>query len=132
MRQPVLDAVGRYLREKASVPVPALCAGDRLEVVRALQAASDDHNEPFVRSIFENLEFLLVSPDKDLRCCAIEFLEALQDSSAWRPQETDAYLSVMGPGSRRIWSALNAIRSDLADCSVLEAEVGMWRVVHHG
>jgi hypothetical protein len=105
---------------------------DRGSLVRTVQEAIRQRNHALGRSVFENLEVLLVSRDPQLRGWAIEFLEALQDSAAWDPQQANAYTPLMGPGARRIWFALDAIRSDLAECSVLEAEVGMWRVVHHG
>ena len=105
---------------------------DRMSLVRAVQEATRQRNHTLGRTLFENLEILLASRDPQLRSWAIEFLEALQDSAAWDPQQVDAYTPLMGPGTRRLWLALDAIRSDLAECSVLEAEVGMWRVAHHG
>ncbi|HMK21755.1 MAG TPA: hypothetical protein VK466_05435 [Terriglobales bacterium] len=119
-------------RVSETVPHPASFARDRSALVRTLREACRQHNETLVRSVFANLEVLLLSRDRDLRGWVTEFLEALQDSSEWNPPETDAYLPFMGPSSLRIWSGLSAIRSDLAECSVLEAEVGMWRVVHSG
>jgi hypothetical protein len=105
---------------------------DRSGLARTLRDAFRHKDETLVRFIFENLEALLLSRDQQLHDWAVEFLEALQDSAGWGLPEADAYLAFMGPGARRIWSALDAIRFDLADSSVLEAEVGMWRVVHRG
>jgi hypothetical protein len=114
------------------VSLPESFEDDRFSLIRAVQEAAHQQNDVLVRSLFENLEALLLSRDYKRRRWVIEFLEALQDSATWDLQQADAYLPLMGPGARRIWSALAAIRSDLAECSVLEAEVGMWRVVHHG
>jgi hypothetical protein len=115
-------------------PLPAslLENRDRFALVRTLREATLQRNEMLLRAVFERLEVLLRSRDRNLRRSVTEFLEALQDSVGWGFAEADACLALMGPGARSIWSALHAIRSDLAECSVLEAEVGMWRVVHHG
>jgi hypothetical protein len=113
------------------VSVPDSFEDDRFSLVRAVQQAIHQQNDALVLSLFGDLEVLLLSHDYKRRRWVIEFLEALQDSASWDLQQADAYLPLMGPGARRIWSALDAIRSDLAECSVLEAEVGMWRVVHH-
>ena len=104
-------------------------AGDRSSLIRNLNAGRLENDEE-ARSVFDDLEVLLDSRDREQRTEAVEFLETLQDSCTWGTVDPDAYLSLMGPSSQRIWSALNAIRSDLAGCSVFEAEVGIWRVVH--
>jgi hypothetical protein len=106
-----------------------ISAGDHSGLIRTLNARGLQ-NDPFARALFDDLEVLVDSGDREQRTGAVEFLETLQDSCTWGSRESDAYLSLMGPGSQRIWSALNAIRSDLAQCSVFEAEVGIWRVVH--
>ena len=74
---------------------------------------------------------MLSSGNRELRSRGVEFLDGLQDSDAWALQNADFYADFMGPHTRNIWSALHAIRSDLSECSVLEAEVAMWRLVHH-
>jgi hypothetical protein len=106
-----------------------ISAGDHSGLIRTLNARLLQ-NDPMARALFEDLEVLLDSRDRERRTQAVEFLEALQDSCAWGSGEPESYLSLMGPGSQRIWSALYAIRSDLAEGSVFEAEVGLWRVVH--
>ena len=110
--------------------LPATAVRDHSALARTLRDGYREQNQTLVRSMFDNLEALLLSRDKELHDWGVEFLETLQDSAAWGHQETDAYLPFMGPVARRIWSMLDAIRGDLAECSVLEAEVGMWRVVH--
>jgi hypothetical protein len=107
-----------------------LFARDYSGLIRILRHATHPQNHSRIRAMFEDVEVLLGSRDRECRTQAIEFLEALQDSWAWSDGEPDAFQSLMGPGAQRIWSTLTAIRSDLAECSVFEAEVGIWRVVH--
>ena len=107
-----------------------ISAGDHSSLIRTLNSRCLA-NDQLARAVFHDIEVLLDSRDRKQRSEAVEFLEALQDSCTWGSCEPDSYLSLMGPGSQRIWSALNAIRSDLAEGSVFEAEVGIWRVVHH-
>lgn len=128
MCQRMIAAFHPRVSDAASHPAPF--ARDRAALVRTLQEASRQRNETLLRSVFENLEVLLLSRDRDLRGWATEVLDTLQDSAGWGFPDADAYLPLMGPGARKVWSTLHAIRCDLAECSVLEAEVGIWRVVH--
>ena len=59
------------------------------------------------------------------------FLQSLQDVTNWSSSNIDIFVRFLGTNARRIWETLEAIRSDLASCSILEAEILMWRVVHH-
>jgi len=114
------------------VSQPEFLSRDYCGLIRILRHTSHPPSDNRLRAIFEEVEALLGSRDRERRTRAIEFLEALQDSCAWDGGEPDAFQSLMGRDSRRIWSALNAIRSDLAEHSVFEEEVGIWRVVHQG
>ena len=96
-----------------------------------LDSALREQDEQRLRLAFQQLEVMLCSGSGECRSGAIELLEKLQDSATWLPQTGDPYPDLMGPHTRSLWSALHAIRSDLAECSVLEAEVAMWRLVHH-
>jgi hypothetical protein len=85
-----------------------------------------------VRSVFERLEQTLTfAATTDVRSWVTGFLQCLQDVTTWRSSNIDIFVRFLGTDTRRIWETLIAIRSDLASCSILEAEVLMWRVVHH-
>ena len=107
------------------------CSQGRHAVSAVLHDALHDQSEQRLRVAFRLLETMLCSGSGEDRSCAIEFLEKLQDSATWLPQTPDSYPDFMGPQTRSLWSALHAIRSDLSECSVLEAEAAMWRLVHH-
>lgn len=80
---------------------------------------------------FEQLERFHVDGNSYVRGWVSGFLQFLQDVTSWSTPNSDAFVGFLGPNSRRLWHTLDAIRSDLADCPILEAEVLMWRVVHH-
>ena len=84
-----------------------------------------------VRSVFERLEQTLAFATTDVRSWVTGFLQCLQDVTTWRSSNIDIFVRFLGSDTRRIWETLIAIRSDLSACSILEAEVLMWRVVHH-
>ena len=119
-------AVHRTATESAS-PGPQ----DFSDTVAVLDGALRGQSEQRLRLAFRQIEAMLASGSGECRSSAIEFLEKLQDSASWLPQAGDLYPELMGPQTRSLWSALHAIRSDLSECSVLEAEVAMWRLVHH-
>jgi len=119
-------AVHRTATESAS-PGPQ----DLSSTIAVLDGALRDQSEERLRLAFQQIEDMLASGRGECRSSAIEFLEKLQDSATWLPQTDDLYPDFMGPHTRSLWSALHAIRSDLSECSVLEAEVAMWRLVHH-
>jgi hypothetical protein len=96
-----------------------------------LDSVLHERSEQRLRLAFQQIEAMLCSGNLEGRSSAIELLEKLQDSATWLPQTGDPYPDLMGPHTRSLWSALHAIRSDLSECSVLEAEVAMWRLVHH-
>ena len=104
---------------------------DLTATAAVLDGALRDRSETQLRQAFQQIEAMLSSGKDQCRSSAIEFLEKLQDSAGWLPQTGDPYPDLMGPQTRSLWSALHAIRSDLSECSVLEAEVAMWRLVHH-
>jgi hypothetical protein len=91
------------------------------------------HAEPKrVQYAFDQMEDFLRVGGAEVRDWVCTFLEALQEITAWKSSGSDVFLRFLGPESRRAWSALEAIRRDLEDCSTLEAEVLMWRIVHPG
>lgn len=84
-----------------------------------------------VRSSFDHLERFLAEGNSYVRGWVTGFLQFLQDVTSWSTPNSDAFMGFLGPNSRRLWQTLDAIRSDLADCPILEAEILMWRVAHH-
>ncbi|GEM_PF-2955643 len=129
---PMCERITAAFHPQVQVFPPASAGLQCSALVRALRQAFREHNHHLVRSTFANLEALLQSHDHAVHNQGMECLEALQDSAAWDLPEADACLAFMGPLARRLWSALDAIRCDLADASVLEAEVALWRVAHRG
>jgi hypothetical protein len=84
-----------------------------------------------VQRAFDHLESLLRKGTPETRDWVCSVLETIQDIGAWGPSSSDSFWRFLGPETRRSWSVLDTIRRDLEDCSALEAEVLMWRVVHH-
>lgn len=87
-------------------------------------------NSHDVQMVFDGIEELLCSGEGPVRDWVRALIEAVQDVAGWTSQGQNAFLWFLGPETRRAWVALDAIRADLAECSILEAEVTMWRAVH--
>ena len=84
-----------------------------------------------VQQAFDGMEALLSTGGTAARDWVCSFVEALRDVVEWKDDGTEAFFHYLGPEMRRAWAALDAIHADLAECSILEAEVTMWRAVHH-
>jgi len=84
-----------------------------------------------VQVAFDGMEELLRSGETEVRDWVCAFVEAMQDFIGWKETAEEGLVRFLGPETRRAWAALDAIRADLAECSILEAEVTMWRAVHH-
>jgi len=84
-----------------------------------------------VQLAFDGLEEMLCSGEIEVRDWVCTFVEAVQELSEWKQTGAEGVVRFLGPETRRAWEALDAIRGDLAECSTLEAEVTMWRAVHH-
>jgi hypothetical protein len=84
-----------------------------------------------VQVAFDCLEAFLEDGHLELRAWVAGFLQVLQDVTSWSSANSEVFLRFLGARARRVWETLETIRFDLADCSILEAEVLMWRVVHH-
>jgi hypothetical protein len=97
------------------------------QFVRALKEQEDNRS---VQAAFDRLEEFLTGENSELRGWVTGFLQALQDVTSWSSQDGEPFLRFMGDRTRHVWATLDTIRRDLADCSILEAEVLMWRVVH--
>jgi len=84
-----------------------------------------------VRAAFEQMEQFLRNGTTEVReLVALGFLETLRTVASWKPYGTDAFLQFLLPESRRVWAKLDAVwKVNLDDCSVLEREVLIWRVV---
>ena len=110
---------------------PADRDGQWLEFARLVTGLYQQENYGGVQSAFDRLEEFLQSGGADVRSWVTGFLQSLQDVTNWSSSNIDIFVRFLGPNARRIWETLEAIRSDLASCSILEAEILMWRVVHH-
>jgi hypothetical protein len=97
------------------------------QLVRELRQRDDNRS---VQGAFDRLEELLTGENPNLRNWVTGFLQTLQDLTSWSSQDGEPFLRFMGERTRHVWATLDTIRLDLADCSTLEAEVLMWRVVH--
>lgn len=105
--------------------------GQWLELARLVIGLYQNEDYVGLQSAFDRLEECVVSGAADVRTWVTGFLQSLQDVTTWSSSNIEVFVRFLGPHSRRIWETLNAIRFDLADCPILEAEVLMWRVVHH-
>jgi hypothetical protein len=91
----------------------------------------EQRNYARVQAAFDCLEEFLDDGNPELRAWVAGFLQALQEVSSWGSENSEAFSDFLGARARRVSETLQTIRFDLADCSILEAEVLMWRVVHH-
>jgi hypothetical protein len=96
-------------------------------IVRELKDHEDDRS---IQAAFDRIEEFLTGENPALRDWVRGFLQALQDVASWSSQDGEPFLRFMGERTRHVWATLDTIRQDLADCSILEAEILMWRVVH--
>src|ERR1700741_5381658 len=101
------------------------------EFARLVSNSYDRGSYKSVGVAFDQLERLLAEGNSYVRGWVTGFLQFLQDVTSWSSPNSDAFVGFLGPKSRRLWQTLDAIRCDLADCPILEAEILMWRVVHH-
>ncbi len=83
-----------------------------------------------VQAAFDRVEEFLVLGDSHSRAWVAGFFQTLQESASWEKESSDVFLRFLGADSRHVWATLEAIRTDLTQYSILEAEVQMWRVVH--
>lgn len=99
-------------------------------LIAGLYQGKDYHR---VQYAFDRLEDILADGPADLRSWVAGVLHALQEVTSWSCSgNSDIFRGFLGPDARRVWETLDTIRFDLASCSILEAEILMWRVVHHG
>jgi hypothetical protein len=90
------------------------------------------HGDPKqTQRVFDRVEDFMQTGSAELRDWVCSFLDAVQDIATWKLSGSDVFLRFLGSETRRAWGALEAIRRDLEDCPALEAEVLMWRIVHH-
>jgi hypothetical protein len=133
-QQAVLAEVAREFPQLAASFVPGdAVASDRQHCgfARLVRELHQQGRDAQLQAAFNFLETCLEHGGPDLRDWVAGCLQALQDCSAWGEGSAEVFLRFLGSASRRVWTTLDAIRSDLADCPALEAEVLMWRVVHH-
>jgi hypothetical protein len=83
-----------------------------------------------VQVAFDCLEQFLEDGDPELHAWVTGFLQALQDVTSWNSGGSEVFRRFLGESSRHVWDTLDAIRCELSACSILEAEVLMWRLVH--
>lgn len=84
-----------------------------------------------VQAAFDGIEEILRSGEIAAQDWVRGCVEAVQDIVGWKESGEEVLLHYLGPETRRTWAALEAIRADLAESSILEAEVTMWRIAHH-
>ena len=129
LRQSFPDcAASAYAYEHGQSADPVASGHEFARLVTALFADADP--KP-VQHIFDQMEDFLQTGGAEVRDWVCSYLVAVQDIATWKLPSCDVFLRFLGPETRRAWSALEAIRRDLEDCSTLEAEVLMWRTVHH-
>jgi hypothetical protein len=104
---------------------------DEYAMARCVAKLLAERKTPRVQAAFDLLETVLTNGDSRVRDWVCGFVRALQDVAGWREPGYEAFIAFLQPETRRAWSALAAIQTDLADCSILEEEITMWRVVHH-
>jgi DNA-binding SARP family transcriptional activator len=114
---------------------PADLLPDVSDFARCLREEFEAANDTRVRAAFNCLEQFLLAGDRDLRQWVLASIEALQNATCWRRYGSSALARFLGLETRALWEALDRFRSacedlDLADCSVLEAEILTWRLVH--
>jgi len=129
LRQSFPDfAASLYTHEHGQSADPVTSGHELARFVTALFADADP--KP-VQHVFDQVEDFLQTGGAEVRDWVCSFLVAVQDIATWKLSSSDVFLRFLGPETRRAWSALEAIRRDLEDCSTLEAEVLLWRTVHH-
>jgi hypothetical protein len=105
--------------------------GQWSEFAQLVLALYDQGSYRQVQAAFDRVEEFLNLSEPEIRAWVAGFFQTLQDIASWGRESSDVFLRFLGARSRHVWATLDAIRSDLAECSILEAEVLMWRVVHH-
>ena len=91
----------------------------------------EKENYQQVRAAFEQMEEFLRNGTAEVHeLVALGFLEPLRAVASWKPYGSDAFIRFLPPESRRVWAKLDAVWNlNLDDCSVLEKEVLIWRVI---
>lgn len=101
------------------------------EFVRLVWDLYRQDNSSRLRAAFHRLEQFLNEEDPQAEAWVAGFLQALQESASWHCESSEeVFVNCLGERTRYVWELLDAIRSDLARCSILEADILMWRVVH--
>ena len=100
------------------------------EFARLVQGLYRQGSYRDVQAAFDRVEEFLALGDSDVRAWVAGFFQTLQETASWDRESSDVFLRFLGAHSRHVWATLEAIRADLTQCSILEAEVQMWRVVH--
>jgi hypothetical protein len=131
--EPVITDLVRVFPQMAASPAWGNLAdhdGQWCELAQLIRDQYQQGNYEGVQSVFDRLEKLLADGAPDVRAWVAGFLQTVQDVAGWDSGNADVFLRFLGQGTRCTWKTLNTIRFDLADCSILEAEILMWRVVH--
>jgi len=127
----ISDLAGEFQRANSPTRNTAEADDHRwYRFARIVHELKQKGDQTTLKAAFNRLEEFLIGENSDLRNWATGFLQALQDVSTWSSQDGESFLQFMGERTRHVWATLDTIRLDLADCSILEAEVLMWRVVH--
>jgi hypothetical protein len=133
-QQPVITDLVREFPQLSSLPAWENSAhqdGQWYGFAHLVRDLYEQRNYTRVQAAFDCLEEFLDNGSPELRAWVAGFLQALQEVSSWGSENSEAFSDFLGAGARRVSDTLDTIRFDLANCSILEAEVLMWRVVHH-
>ena len=101
------------------------------EFVRLVWSFYHQHSYSNVQAAFDLLEGLLDRNEPTIEAWIAGFLQALQEYASWHCDDREVFREFLGERTRQIWATLDAIRSDLANGSILEEDIAMWRLVHH-
>ncbi len=105
--------------------------GNGYDVARFVMTLFGQGDLKQVQRVFDQMEDFMQGGNAEVRDWVCSFLDTIQDVAAWKLSGSDVFLRFLGSETRRAWAALEAVRRDLEDCPALEAEVLMWRILHH-
>lgn len=131
--QPAITDLVRVFPELADSPAWENTSdrdGQWCKLARLIRDQYQEGNYEGVQAVFDGLENLLADGAPDARAWVAGFLQTVQDVASWDSGNAEMFFRFLGRATRCTWETLNTIRFDLADCSILEAEILMWRVVH--
>ena len=106
-----------------------------LDMSRFVRFLTDElyekENYKQIHVAFERMEQFLRDGTAGVRELVVfGFLETLRNVASWKPYGGDAFVQFLRPESSRFWAKLDAVGNlNLDNCTVLEGEVLIWRIV---